>query len=111
MLVNRTFLAPLDWSCVDVYLYVDASPQSRGWEMLASTFMLYANGQLILNRLLPPVRIAKHFMSTKAKTVALLWQILLLTGWNLFRRFADRARGHRDRHGHRAGADQREGLR
>eukprot|EP00959_Pyramimonas_sp_CCMP1952_P371611 7781403-Pyramimonas_sp.AAC.1 len=38
MLIMRMVFESLDWSKVDIYLYADSSPQSRGWDMMAATF-------------------------------------------------------------------------
>eukprot|EP00959_Pyramimonas_sp_CCMP1952_P121609 2542831-Pyramimonas_sp.AAC.1 len=60
---------------------------------MAATFALYVRGQLLLKRLLPPVRVGRGFVDTRAKTLALLWQILLVTGRDRAWDFTERVRG------------------
>ena len=67
---------------IDVYLYVDSSPQWHGEEMLATSFEIWdRRGQLPWQRrLMPLVSLERDFLDSIGKTIALVWQIWLLVG-------------------------------
>ena len=77
MLILRDYLRTVHNPVL--YLWADSSPQWRGLEYFASSFDLYAGGSFH-RRLLPCVQLTRQRTSALHKTLALLWQILLITG-------------------------------
>ena len=62
------------------YVWTDSSPQWKGLEYCASTFELHQDGQPPKRRLLPCISLTRGRTSALHKTLALLWQITLVTG-------------------------------
>ena len=98
MLVYRLFYKHLaesleHASCLNVYLFADASPQWRGAELFASTFELF-DGVTFIRKLLPVVSLSKTQLDAIGKCLALLWQIFLVVGPLTFwiRHFCKRVR-------------------
>ena len=77
MLVFR--LAHIMWQSPSYYLWSDSSPQWRGREFCASSFDTYENGTLE-RWLLPCLALVRGQTTAVFKTLALLWQILLMVG-------------------------------
>ena len=61
------------------YLYTDASPQLRGVEILATTLDIRWRGNWF-RCLLPVVSLSRTMLDVVGKTIALVWQLFLLTG-------------------------------
>lgn len=62
-----------------LYLWCDASPQFRGLEMFAASVDLFAD-MFYKRWLMPVVSLPRDALDAQGKTIALLWQILLLVG-------------------------------
>ena len=84
MLLWRYYYRTIDQTSAWLYLFVDASPQWRGTELLASSFDIISfqedGSSTCIRRLLPQISIARHMYSTVGKTVSLLWQLFLMFG-------------------------------
>ncbi|CAK0790716.1 unnamed protein product, partial [Prorocentrum cordatum] len=95
MRLTRQLFLTMNWNEVDIYLYVDSSPQGRGWEMQAASYRVRVAGREFLSRMFAPVLLMRTQLSALAKTAALLWQIHLVFGGNatVMRKVLDRVRG------------------
>ena len=93
MLLYQAFFASsrADLEEMDVFLFVDGSPQWRGRELYASTMDLLADG-FYKRVLLPLLFLGQGSLDTIAKTVGLLWQVMLLTGANHLQALLGRVR-------------------
>lgn len=78
---------------VSIYMFADASPQWRGLELYAGSFDLF-DGKVIQRRLFPMISLDRSFQDAAGKSLALLWQIYLMTGpsFNMVRLFCSRVR-------------------
>ena len=72
-------VVPLD---IDIYIYLDSSPQVRGEELFAASFeMRDTHGNYPWERrLMPMIALPKDFWDAMGKAVALVWMIFLLVG-------------------------------
>eukprot|EP00959_Pyramimonas_sp_CCMP1952_P383760 8042433-Pyramimonas_sp.AAC.1 len=77
MRLTRQLFLTMNWNEVVIYLYVDSSPQGRGWEMQAASHRVRVAGRELLSRMFAPVLLMRTQLSALAKTAALLWQIHL----------------------------------
>lgn len=81
-LLFRRLWRQLQESAIDIYLYIDSSPQWHGEELFASSFEVWdRSGDLPwCRRLMPVVSLERDFLDGRGKTFALLFQIWLLVG-------------------------------
>jgi len=81
-LIFRQFWKTLVPSSIDIYIYLDSSPQIRGEELFAASFELRdIQGHFPWERrLFPLVSLHGDFMDAIGKAVGLLWMIFLLVG-------------------------------
>lgn len=82
MLLWREFFRTLDLSTLDIFIFVDGSPQYRGLEMFATTLDLFISGSIPFHvrLLLPVIALRRDFLDQTGKTVGLLWQLFLVAG-------------------------------
>ena len=83
MLYFQEFLSSVDLQDLTIFLYVDGSPQYRGIEMFAASMdiILGVWPNVWWRRvLLPVVALTRAQLDSIGKTIALLWQLMLLTG-------------------------------
>jgi hypothetical protein len=64
---------------VNIFVYIDGSPQWRGLEMLATSIDIQ-DGQTITRRLLPLISLESYQFGALWKVAALLWQLFLVVG-------------------------------
>jgi hypothetical protein len=88
MLAFRRFWKSLEGAAVNIYLFVDGSPQRRGLELFASTMDVIFLGGHHMRKIFPYIAPVLG-MDTLSKTTALLWQVFLLCGpcFHSIRRF------------------------
>jgi hypothetical protein len=88
MLAFRRFWKSLEGTPVNIYLFVDGSPQRRGLELFASTMDVIFPGGHHMRKIFPYIAPVLG-MDTLSKTAALLWQVFLLCGpcFHSMRRF------------------------
>jgi hypothetical protein len=88
MLAFRRFWKSLEGTAVNIYLFVDGSPQRRGLELFASTMDVIFPGGHHMRKIFPYIAPVLG-MDTLSKTTALLWQVFLLCGpcFHSIRRF------------------------
>ena len=77
--VWREFLAQ-SLSNLNVFLWVDASPQHSGEELLSIVADFIAPGGIHFRRLLPQICLPRHYWDTQGKTLALVWALFLVGG-------------------------------
>ena len=75
----------------DFYLYCDGSPQWRGVEVFASSMDVIIDG-FLMKLLLPLVSLTRERLDRVGKTVALLWQMVLVVGSSLLALVCQRVR-------------------
>ena len=95
-LLWRAFFAQTDLSQLHLILYIDGSPQRRGVELFAASVdVIVGSGALAFTRrlLLPVLSLGRQNMDAMNKTIALLWQLLLLVGPALLPRVLFRIKG------------------
>ena len=68
-----------DPSSVHCYLYIDSSPQWRGFELLATSLEIF-DGSSYTRRLLLVVSLDRNRLGIQGKAIALLWQLWLVCG-------------------------------
>ena len=83
---------------INFVVYIDGSPQRRGLELYAASVDVIYTGPRadpvwIRRLLLPVLNLSRDNLDAISKTVALLWQLLLLFGANLFGPMLGRIRG------------------
>ena len=97
MHIWRAFFKQVSLESVDIYLFVDGSPQYRGKELFAASmdvFIHSAGGTVErFRRLLPVVSIGRQQLDTVGKTVSLLWQLTLMVGASMLPKILRRVRG------------------
>jgi hypothetical protein len=78
----------------DIFIWCDASPQWRGFELFASTIEIYDSEGNFHRRLAPVLSLQRASLDAMGKT-AFLWQVWLMAGPRLadFTRFLSRVRG------------------
>jgi hypothetical protein len=78
---------------VGFYVFIDASPQWRGLELLATSVDISEAG-VLARHFLPALSLPKEFNDALGKGVALLWQAFLCFGFSFaaLRRFAESVR-------------------
>ena len=81
---------------VDIYLYIDSSPQARGLEMFAVSMDFFHRGPATSweRRLLPLISLDRDYLDQIGKSLALMWIIFLIVGPSAEQviRFCDRVR-------------------
>ena len=85
MLLWRRWFASIDLEDINLYLFVDGSPQWRGRELFAVSFDMiqHKNGdKQMVRRLCPVLQLGRDVMSAAGKLLALLWMLFLLVGPN-----------------------------
>ena len=94
------FFGQLDLELVDIFLFVDGSPQYRGKELFAASMDVFIRPDVPgdgdvehFRRLLPVVSISRGQLDTIGKTVTLLWQLTLMFGASKLPQILRRIRG------------------
>ena len=84
---------------MDIFLYIDSSPQVRGQELFACSFEAFdgndADGQWWFSRrYMPLVSLGRDYLDAPGKCLALLWIIFLMVGpsWQQVRRYCNMVR-------------------
>ena len=81
---------------IDIFIYLDSSPQVCGQELFAASFELWdRHGQVpFARKLMPLVALMRDYLDAAGKAIALLWCIFLLVGPcpEQLIRFCDRVR-------------------
>ena len=80
MLLWRLFWSKIRLTSLCLYLWIDASPQRRGLEFLATSWDAFTVGAFRFRRKLPAIRLQRALFSASGRTTAMLWQIFLLVG-------------------------------
>ena len=80
MLLWRLFWSRVRLTSLCLYLWIDASPQRRGLEFLATSWDVFTVGAFRFRRKLPAIRLQRALFSASGRTTAMLWQIFLLVG-------------------------------
>ena len=82
---------------MDIFLYIDSSPQVRGNELFACSFEIFNRQDgswWFLRRYMPLLALGRDYLGAPGKCVALLWLIFLMAGpcWQQMRRFCSMVR-------------------
>ena len=82
---------------LDIFVYLDSSPQVRGNELFAASFEIYNRADdswWFDRRHMRLVALGRDFLDAAGKTMALLWAIWLMVGpcWQQMRRFCSMIR-------------------
>jgi hypothetical protein len=80
MIAMRLLFQTLIETAFNLHLYCDALPQWRGLETYAASFDLREVSGEITRRLCPVIALERDMLNAIAKTVGLLWQIVLVVG-------------------------------
>ena len=80
MALWRKSFAAMVLACTSIHIFIDSSPQWKGFEFLATSFDCYHQGQYFARRLFPAVSLSRCLFTALGKTVSFLWQLFLLVG-------------------------------
>jgi hypothetical protein len=98
MLMFGAFFAKENPDNITIYIYVDGSPQYRGYELYATSIDFVVSQQpgeapFVRRFLLPVVSLGREYLDVTGKALALLWQLYLMVGASGLQPLLARVRG------------------